>query len=150
MVGVPMNETKQFCRLCGGTIESRPPGDHNDVKSLSSVSEAAQGQPIGSYLACLVHSGTSRVYSIDGTLCRIGRHASNEIVLEDAYASMYHALILVKKGHYFVEDLDSTNGTFHNDSPLTQRRPLANGDRLGIGRTHFTFVLKSPIDTFEE
>lgn len=75
---------------------------------------------------------------------------SNEIVIDDPYVSMFHTMILSKRGKYFVEDLASTNGTFHNDGALTSRRPLANGDKIGIGKTHFVFVLKEAPDTIEE
>ncbi len=54
-----------------------------------------------------------------------------------------HARLFVQGGQIFVEDLDSTNGTFRNGARLAPRQPtpLANGDELRLGNLALTVQL---------
>jgi pSer/pThr/pTyr-binding forkhead associated (FHA) protein len=46
-----------------------------------------------------------------------------------------HARLFVQGGQIYLEDLDSTNGTFRNRARLAPRQPVAllNGDELRLG-----------------
>nr|NLI50379.1 FHA domain-containing protein [Propionibacterium sp.] len=68
----------------------------------------------------------------------IGRTADAALVLDDQYMSTRHALLTRTPAGYRVEDLGSTNGTFLNDTRLTEPRPMGIGDTLRIGRTTMT------------
>jgi DNA-binding CsgD family transcriptional regulator len=73
----------------------------------------------------------------------IGRDPTNDVTLEaDQLASRSHAEILVRNGQWYVVDLGSRNGTVVNGR-ATPRYPLRDGDVIGIGSTHFEFVLES-------
>ncbi|NCC33563.1 MAG: FHA domain-containing protein [Chloroflexia bacterium] len=54
-----------------------------------------------------------------------------------------HARIFVHANQIYLEDLDSTNGTFRNNARLTPRQPvpLINGDELRLGRLVVTIQL---------
>ncbi|MFN2137981.1 MAG: FHA domain-containing protein [Candidatus Promineifilaceae bacterium] len=65
----------------------------------------------------------------------IGRSPSADFVIGYAAVSGRHALITRTAGHYQIEDLGSSNGTFINDEPLAGRRPLANGDEIRLGQS---------------
>lgn len=65
----------------------------------------------------------------------IGRSMSNSIVLEDEYVSNEHALIFLKDGKWWLEDLGSRNGTLLNDLPLNMQTMMVAGDKLTIGNT---------------
>lgn len=56
-------------------------------------------------------------------------------------ASRRHCRIFVSNGSYFLEDLDSMNGTRLNNNPLQPGRsyPLEPGDRIDAGRVPLTF-----------
>ena len=71
---------------------------------------------------------------------RIGRGLDNDIVLPDKYASVNHARLYTKQGQFWVEDLNSKNGTFLNDKPLEGATLLVNGDEIRIGAILFRFV----------
>lgn len=63
----------------------------------------------------------------------IGRNAENDIVIENLAVSKIHARILNQDGKYFIEDLDSTNGTYLNKIRIT-KKDLKNNDILSIGK----------------
>jgi pSer/pThr/pTyr-binding forkhead associated (FHA) protein len=67
----------------------------------------------------------------------IGREKGNTIQLDDTLVSRHHALVHKIRDEYFVKDLDSTNGTFVNETqvPAGKYARLKQGDVLRIGRT---------------
>ena len=56
-------------------------------------------------------------------------------ITDDEFISQVHARAFVSDGQAFVEDLGSTNGSYHNGSRLTGAVALQRGDRLQIGNT---------------
>lgn len=71
---------------------------------------------------------------------KIGRAPDNEIILPDPFISNNHARLHLRGEQYWLEDLDSKNGTFLNGILLTEPAVLANGDQLNIGSVIFRFV----------
>ena len=66
----------------------------------------------------------------------IGRDKTNELALPwDRFISRRHAKLLVAEPECFLEDLDSTNGTFINGDRLKGRIVLSNGQIFKVGRT---------------
>ncbi|MGN6612523.1 MAG: FHA domain-containing protein FhaB/FipA [Angustibacter sp.] len=65
----------------------------------------------------------------------IGRNPESTLVLDDDYASGRHARIYPENGEWYVEDLDSTNGTFSGTQRLTSPQKLQVGSTLRIGTT---------------
>lgn len=51
----------------------------------------------------------------------LGRYPSNDIVIPDPYVSRRHARIFVKDNDWFIEDLDSTNGTIVNNVDIRDK-----------------------------
>ncbi len=76
---------------------------------------------------------------LPGDVTAIGRDASCEVTIDDPLVSRRHALIRVDGEAPSIEDLDSRNGTRVNDVPLTGVTPLADGDRIRIGRLEVVF-----------
>ena len=56
-------------------------------------------------------------------------------MLNDDYASSHHARLLPRGGEWFLEDLDSRNGTFLNGQRVEQPEKLQPGMEIRIGRT---------------
>ncbi|HEX2359159.1 MAG TPA: FHA domain-containing protein [Solirubrobacterales bacterium] len=69
----------------------------------------------------------------------LGRSPDADIRLDDRYASGIHARVFGRSGAYFVEDMNSTNGTLLNSQELHGEAELSPGDRIRIGDTEFTF-----------
>lgn len=69
----------------------------------------------------------------------LGRNPANDIAIpDDEAASSSHAEILWEKGHWYLADLDSTNGTKVNGSRIERIR-LVHEDEIKIGATRFVF-----------
>lgn len=64
---------------------------------------------------------------------RIGRTEANTIVLEDAFVSAEHALLGRRDKQWWLEDLNSRNGTLLNDLPLEEGTVVSAGDVITIG-----------------
>jgi len=80
--------------------------------------------------------GAPRVVSLhEGERITFGRHASSTVVLDDPYASDFHARLEHLDGQWVLFDEGSTNGTFLNQVKLTAPTPLQAGDQVAIGRT---------------
>jgi hypothetical protein len=69
----------------------------------------------------------------------IGRSSDADVQIDDRYASGVHARIYSHHGHFYLEDLKSTNGTLLNDASLTGEAELVPGDAIRIGDTEFRF-----------
>jgi hypothetical protein len=69
----------------------------------------------------------------------IGRSKDSDLQIDDRYASGLHARVFHREGRYFVEDMNSTNGTLLEDAELKGEAELADGDVVRIGDTEFRF-----------
>jgi hypothetical protein len=66
----------------------------------------------------------------------VGRGGQNDLVLSgDEFASARHARIEVRGDGVWVQDLDSTNGTYVNGSRVAGAQRLDTGDVLRVGET---------------
>ncbi len=83
-------------------------------------------------------SGASRELVLDKERVSIGRHADNDICLNDKAVSGHHAVIITILSDSFLEDLDSTNGTLVNGKQIA-KHPLSNGDTVSIGRNSLRY-----------
>jgi len=70
-------------------------------------------------------------------LLRLGRDPSNDVFLDAPQISHFHAQVEQANGAYRLIDLQSTNGTFVNDSPITEPATLSMGDSIRIGPYRF-------------
>lgn len=67
----------------------------------------------------------------------IGRSRDCDVQIEDRYASSLHARVFSRAGRFFVEDMNSTNGTLLNGATLNGEAELIDGDSVQIGDTVF-------------
>src|SRR5262245_30933112 len=73
-----------------------------------------------------------QVFSLETPELLIGRASASDFRLSDEGVSRRHALLLHTRGHYFIQDLDSSNGTFL-EGRRVKRAPLMEGDLLQFG-----------------
>ena len=74
----------------------------------------------------------------------IGRGAGNHIILKDEFASAEHLLINRRGPQWWVEDLNSSNGSWLNGSRLIYPTVITSGDIIKIGSTAIRFELEQP------
>ena len=74
----------------------------------------------------------------------IGRSSDADVRIEDRYASGIHARVYSRGANYYVEDMNSTNGTFLNGGRLNGEAKLNDLDEVRIGDTEFRFELDIP------
>ncbi len=67
----------------------------------------------------------------------IGRSKDADVQISDRYASGIHARVFERGGHFYVEDMNSTNGTLLNGATLNGEAELIDGDTIQIGDTEF-------------
>jgi hypothetical protein len=74
----------------------------------------------------------------------IGRAQDNHVILDDPFASANHAIVVWREGRWWIEDLDSHNGTLLNGEVVAKPQPLASGDYITIGETSLLFEQTTP------
>lgn len=67
----------------------------------------------------------------------IGRSKEADVQIEDRYASSLHVRVFSREGRFFVEDMNSTNGTLLNGATLQGEAELIDRDTIQIGDTTF-------------
>ena len=63
------------------------------------------------------------------------------MVLSDNTVSGQHCIILTDGEDIYIQDLDSTNGTFLNGKRIHEKTVLQRGDKLMLGKQEFTVNL---------
>jgi diguanylate cyclase (GGDEF)-like protein len=76
---------------------------------------------------------------------QLGRGSENTIVLENDSVSRRHAVIEKRGAHYYVKDLESTNGTYVNDELIVDY-VLRRGDQIKVGDTILKFLSGSDME----
>jgi len=71
----------------------------------------------------------------------IGRNPACECPVDDESVSAHHARLSYHHNQWWLEDLDSTNGTFLNQEKLATPTVVISGDEFRCGDTLFTIAL---------
>jgi pSer/pThr/pTyr-binding forkhead associated (FHA) protein len=89
------------------------------------------------------------IVSIDGVVIKevqltkdrttLGRRPYNDIVIDNLAVSGEHAVMQMSGADVFLEDLNSTNGTYVNGKAI-KKQQLQNGDTVEIGKYKIKFV----------
>ncbi len=75
-------------------------------------------------------------FRLDSAPLTVGRGGQNDLVLDgDEFASARHVQIEVRGDGVWVQDLESTNGTYVNGSRVAGAQRLDAGDVLRVGET---------------
>jgi pSer/pThr/pTyr-binding forkhead associated (FHA) protein len=82
-----------------------------------------------------------KVFRVERPVCAIGRGDHNDARLNDASVSSSHATLLLKRGTWYVVDLQSANGTYVDGYRVATERALPNGGSLRVGDIVMKFRL---------
>lgn len=67
----------------------------------------------------------------------IGRSSESGLVIRDDYTSSHHARLVLWGEQWMIQDLDSTNGTWHDSVRVTAPVPVITGAPIKVGATTF-------------
>jgi FHA domain len=84
-----------------------------------------------------------RSFDLDA-ITTLGRDVNNAIVVDDPFASAEHAVLTYRGRSWYVEDLDSTNGTYVNGRAVDAVSPLGYGDEVSIGQVRLRLERARP------
>jgi pSer/pThr/pTyr-binding forkhead associated (FHA) protein len=93
------------------------------------------------------------IVSIDGVVIKevqltkdrttLGRRPYNDIVIDNLAVSGEHAVLAMSGSEVYLEDLNSTNGTYINGKAV-KKQLLANNDTVEIGKYKIKFIHEQP------
>jgi hypothetical protein len=78
-------------------------------------------------------------FAIDKEVMTIGRKDDNDIQIENLAVSGHHAKLLTILDDSFLEDINSTNGTYVNGKRIN-KHALKNGDVITIGKHELRYI----------
>lgn len=78
-------------------------------------------------------------FALDKEVMIIGRKTDSDIRIENLAVSGHHAKLLTIFDDSFLEDLNSTNGTYVNGQSIS-KHPLKNGDLIAIGKHELRYI----------
>jgi len=73
----------------------------------------------------------------------VGRDVSCDCTIDNAGVSRFHCKFIWDGKHFFVEDMESANGTFHHGHKI-RKTSIANDDKVQIGK--FTIIFRHSKD----
>ncbi len=100
-------------------------------------------------IAIQTAGGTRERYPLAKPRVTIGRSRESDIFLPDQWLSRHHAAIEDRGEGFWVNDLNSKNGTLLNGEPVREWRRLRPGDVITLGEHTLTFCTE-PADEEEE
>ena len=99
------------------------------------------------------------IVSIDGVVIKevqltkdrttLGRRPYNDIVIDNLAVSGEHAVLQMTGNEVYLEDLNSTNGTYVNGKAI-KKQLLQNGDTVEIGKYKIKYVNEAAAPGFEK
>lgn len=132
-----MNERSVFAVAEETHYNEEPVTDSEEFGRTIYVEETAVAKTVALY-----KEDGEMVASLEKFPFVIGKKKENvDLVINDYSASRIHARITQEEGGYFIEDLNSTNGTFKNGLRLQpyEKRKLECGDELRFGKTEYVY-----------
>ena len=121
-------------------------GEVASLDAPPSPPSAAPGPAVG---PCLVWQ--DQVFSLAEGENILGRDPAAQVLVDVPGVSRRHARVVVAGNEAVVEDLESKNGTFVEDRRVDHPTPLADRDRLRLGRTVLVYrVARQPGSTETE
>ncbi len=102
---------------------------------------AALGEDAGMKASLTIQSGGGRAgdsFPLELERTTIGRSPESDVFLDDVTVSRRHALVVETDEGYYIDDLDSRNGTFVNRMRI-ESHWIADGDEIQVGRYKLIF-----------
>lgn len=102
-----------------------------------------------SHLVVTIEDKLVGEFPINKEKMTIGRKPDNDICINNLAISSYHSQIITVLDSSFLEDLNSTNGTYVN-ARLVKKHALEDGDLIDIGNYRIRYVGNEPQEESSE
>ncbi len=140
-------EGATYCQKCGAFLAASTPGATTGTYRIGETGEleAVKIDEVAAGGAALViRAGGGRVgesFSLTQTRLTIGRRPESDIFLDDVTVSRDHALLVLRQGHYYLDDCGSLNGTYVNRKRI-ESHELHDGDELQVGKYKLAYLAR--------
>lgn len=83
----------------------------------------------------------SEEYFFTSPIITVGRGATNDLVIGNDTVSVHHARLVYQLNQWWLQDLNSTNGTYLNGQRLVTSAVLTSGDMIGFGEVNLLVTI---------
>nr|BBH91822.1 hypothetical protein KTA_00210 [Thermogemmatispora argillosa] len=128
--GTPNPSTRLFCTTCGYELADRKAAKDRYVD--------AQGRVVLASLTLQSGPLAGRSFRFHQDVTTIGRTNGNDFIIAGRTVSRRHARLWFDNGHWYLEDLQSANGTLVNGERI-QQTILRDGDVIQFGDERLIF-----------
>lgn len=91
-----------------------------------------------------------RVFDIETDQVLIGRGQDTQLMLANVSVSRHHAKIELRDDEYYLEDVDSRNGTVLNGTRIEEPTLLNSGDEIAVGKFSMVYIGDGKDDRFHK
>ncbi|GAB4582037.1 MAG: FHA domain-containing protein [Anaerolineales bacterium] len=110
--------------------------------SLRQQAQAVSQQKIPSLTLTSTDDLAEEYYYIQPVV-NVGRGATNDLAINNDTVSSHHARLAYNLNQWWLQDLNSTNGTYINGQRLLTSTVLTTGDLIGFGEVNMTVTIGS-------
>lgn len=125
------------CKVVGAVVERD--SEQTRVTLTSEAKGSSKVHPGDACLVIIYGPDLGKRVRLGMAAFEIGRSPKNDLSIDQESASRHHARITFDGTFYWIQDLQSTNGTFVNDG-LVREHKLRDGDQVRIGRSILKFM----------
>ena len=136
------SDDSNYCRRCGSRLTIVDPNETTITYTVADREGLEVFGTPGPGTVLLIRAGGGRegeIIELEADVLTIGRSPHSDLFLDDVTVSRHHARVLRDEGGFWVEDLNSLNGTYVNRKRIEQQR-LFDSDELQIGKFKLVFV----------
>lgn len=123
--GAPNPSTRLYCTTCGDDLSNK--------RASADRYLGPNGRPILARLTMQNGPMAGRSYRFHQDVTTVGRTNGNDLVISGRTVSRRHARLWFRDGRWFLEDLQSANGTLLNNVRIYQPVMLNDGDVINFG-----------------
>lgn len=123
--GAPNPSTRLYCTTCGDDLSNK--------RASADRYQGPNGRPILARLSIQNGPMAGRSYRFHQDVTTIGRTNGNDLVISGRTVSRRHARLWFTDGRWYLEDLQSANGTLLNNVRIHQPVMLNDGDVINFG-----------------
>ncbi|NUM45778.1 MAG: FHA domain-containing protein [Anaerolineales bacterium] len=110
--------------------------------SLRQQALAVSNQKIPSLTLTSTDELAEEYYYIQAVV-NVGRGTTNDLTINNDTVSSHHARLAYNLNQWWLQDLNSTNGTYINGQRLLTSTVLTTGDLIGFGEINMTVTIGS-------